>query len=193
MTDINETVAETYRSLRAVFDDLNRIGRDCAQALREEGLELADFQEYSHSPNSLTLKKSHAWFFSRASEVGADDKPKEILFFSCFVYFEADQRQWKVGKPGSPELWFFLGTVSPPPTVKWASQIPTFFNREDEKHYSSRPQLGGSPVDYRYEGPESKWRVAILGHELAAIDSSAALKEKAVSPVVAAGKRLGIL
>jgi hypothetical protein len=121
-------------------------------------VELADFQEYSHSPNSLTIKKSHAWFFSRASEVGDDDKPKQILFFSCLVYFEADQRQWKVGKPGSPELWFFLGTVSPPPSVKWASQIATFFNREDEKHYSSRPQLDGSGV----RGPEVECLAAAL-------------------------------
>jgi hypothetical protein len=193
MTDITETVAETYRSLRSVFDDLNRIGRDCSQALREEGLELTDFQEYSHSPNSLTLKKSHAWFFSRATEVGEDDTAKQILFFSCFVYFEADQRQWKVGKPGSPELWFFLGTVSPPPQVKWASQIQTFFNREEQKHYSSPPHLGGGSVDYQYKGTDSEWKVVILGHELAAIDSPASLKEKAVKPLVTAGRRAGVL
>jgi hypothetical protein len=193
MSDINETVAETYRSLRSVFDDLNRIGRDCSQALREEGLELSDFQEYSHSPGSLTLKKSHAWFFSRPTEVGEDDQAKQILFFSCFVYFEAEQRQWKVSKLGSPELWFFLGTVSPPPQVKWAAQIPTFFNREEDKHYSSRPQLDGVPVDYQYKGPDSEWRAAILGQELAAIESSASLKEKAVRPLIAAGRRTGIL
>jgi hypothetical protein len=189
MSDLNDAIAETYRSLRTLFDDLNRLGRDCSQALREEGLELPEIQEYSYSPNTLTLKKSHAWFFSRAMEVGADAKPTKLLFFSCFVYFEADQGRWKLGKPGSPELWFFLGTVSPPPSTNWASQIQTFFDHSEEGNYNAARQLGGTVVDYSYKGPESQWDVSILGHELAAIDSATALKEKAVGPLVAAARR----
>lgn len=190
MTDLNESIADTYRSLRTIFDDLNRLGRDCSQALREEGLDLPEIQEYSYSPNTLTLKKNHAWFFSRATEVGADAKPTKLLFFSCFVYFEADQGRWKRGKPGSPELWFLLGTVSPPPSVNWASEIQTFFDQHEEKNYRTAPQLGGNVVEYCYKGTESEWEVLVLGHELAAIDSAAALKEKAVGPLAATRRRL---
>src|SRR3954466_6577535 len=85
-------------------------------------------------------------------EVGPDSKPTKLLFLSCFAYFEAEQGRWKLGKAGSPELWFFLGTVSPPPSANWASQIQTFFDRAEEANYKAAPQLGGAIADYSYRG-----------------------------------------
>jgi len=71
--------------------------------------------------------------------------------------------------------------------------VQTFFNREEKERYSPFPQLDGRPVDYAYKGSDSKWSAVVLGHELASVDSAEALKEKAISPLLAAAQQAGIL
>jgi hypothetical protein len=191
MNDFTEGVAEVYRSLRQVFEDLNRLGQDFGQALRDEKLDLTEVQEYSHSPNTLVLKTNHCWFYSRPFEEAARSSDS-LTFAACLVYFEADRGRWKCSEPGRPELWFFMGRVSPPPKIKWASTLRTLFDKGDERHYDVKPTLGGITSCYRYDATE-KWTVVCLGYELGNIDSVAALKEKAVQPLVAAAAKFDLV
>jgi hypothetical protein len=188
MTDLSQGVADLYQSLSSIFDDLNRVGRDCGQALNEVGFEFQKFEEYSHSPNALTLKKSHAWLYSREEDVAADGKARRVVFFSLFAYFAPDPKRWKVGKPGVPELWFFVGSVSPPENGNLAYWIQTFFDKGDEQSFKPPAALGGTISEYNYMAQQHTWKAVLSGWDLAAIDSASALKEKAIKPLVAAAQ-----
>ena len=191
MTDITESVAIVYRSLRQVLDDANKLGRDFGQALREEKLDLTQLQEYSHSPNTFSLKRNHAWFYTRPPEEGTAGSPKVLTFAACFVYFEADRGRWKLSEIGCPELWFFIGQATPPPTGNWAATTQTFFDAGEEQHYDPKPALGQLSY-YEYLSAE-KWTAVALGYELGAIDSAGALKTKAVQPLVAAATKRALI
>jgi hypothetical protein len=192
MTDVTESVANVYRSLQQVFEDINKLGADFGQALREEGLDFTGPIEYSHSPNTLSLKRDHAWFFSRPEAEPPVATP-ELTFAACLVYFEAERGRWKVGSAGLPELWFFMGTVSPPPPGNLAGTIRTFFDKASVEDYDAKPTLGGRPAFYKYAGTRETWNVTCLGYELGEIESLAALKAKALQPLVAEATRLRIV
>lgn len=189
MSDVGEQVEVIYLGLVKVFEDLNRLGRDFGEALRAAGLDLGESDEYSTSPSTFEVKTAGTWMFHRPFETDRPRAEQTFAFGAMYAYFDtkAPHRTWKVTPAGRPELWFFLGTTSPPPTIKLASTIRTFFEKADLKSYRTPPTLDGKPVRYEYRGQES-WDAVVLGLELGAIRSLDDLKIKAVAPLVEAAK-----
>ena len=119
--DITGNTAAAYLALKRTLEDLCRLGSDFGEAVREAGYEFSTFEEYSKSPSALVLKKNHAWFFSEPIDETQPKSDGVLTFAACFVYFEGDRGEWKCAPVGRPELWFFAGRVTPPPTSKWSS------------------------------------------------------------------------
>lgn len=187
MSDVSANFAAAYLQLKQTFEDLGRLASDCGEALRGRGYEFTDAEEYSHAPNALVMKKNHAWLFSIPPAVHAEAKQKVLTFAACFAYFEADGKRWKAGPKGRPELWFFIGKVSPPPQTNWASTVQTFFEKADIECFDTKPALGGGVSRYRYGGDET-WDAVCLGFDLAALRTRDDLERLAVAPLVKAAE-----
>lgn len=189
MMDTTTTVEGLYLGLRKVFDNLNRLGKDFGEGLRAQGLDFTEVDEYSRSPASFEVKDSHAWMFYRAFDEEDGRSSQTLVFGAAYVYFEANKahKRWKLSGPGRPELWFFLGTATPPPTEKLASTIKSFFDNADIQCFKPKPKLDGRPVRYEYRG-ESSWDAVVLGVELGAIQALSDLQSKAIGPLVDAAK-----
>lgn len=192
-SDVTSNTASLYNSLKRTLEDLNRLGADFGAALRDEGYDFSVSDEYSYSPNSLVLKKSHAWFFHLPRDAQVLRTDGVLNFAAAFVYFEGDKAKWKLSAPGRPELWFFIGKVTPPPADRWPSTIHTFFDLNDLKSYKTKPKLGGSVHVYAARPPPDHWDAVCLGFEIGEIHSPELLKEKAVVPLLAAAKKEGLL
>lgn len=189
VSNLGGDVQQLYLGLQRVFEDLNRLGRDFNEALKVAGLGLSEREEYSHSPATFEVKKAHTWMSYRPWEPNVPLDKQTLAFGAAYAYFEADaaHKRWKVTAAGRPELWFFLGTVTPPPTVKLPSTIRTFFDKADLKSFNRMPQLDGVPVGYEYRG-DQRWDAVALGVELDAVQSMTDLQTKVISPLVEAAK-----
>jgi hypothetical protein len=194
VTDVTTNTAAAYLALRRTFEDLTRLGTDFGEALREAGYELSDSEEYSHSPNALVVKRNHAWLFSKPLDEARPRSDQVLEFASCFIYFEAlDTSKWKCGPPGRPELWFFAGRTTPPPSTKWSALIHLFFDAGEVRFFKTKPQLGGSIHQYSLHEKVENWDVVCLGFELSQIASAEDLKTKAVLPLLDAARSEKIL
>jgi hypothetical protein len=181
-----------YRAIKQVFDDLNRLGADFGQALREEDLELPILMEYSKGPKELVLKHNHAWLYYRPLDDELPEQQRTLTFAACFVYFESTGAKWKLSPPGRPELWFIAGEATPAPEGNWAALIRTFFNKDEREHYRPSLALGGQVSFYKFSGEREEWKAVALGYELGEIDSAGALKVKAVKRLKEAALKEGI-
>ncbi|MFY2563104.1 hypothetical protein ACN469_36250 [Corallococcus terminator] len=191
MKNVTESAAALYTAMQQLLEDLNKLGQDFQLALRDEGQDFPTLEEYSWSPNALVLKKNHTWMCYQRPE----DTPETgmLTFAACMVYLQAEKHRWKLSAANLPELWFFLGTVSPPPDIKWPSTIPSFFDKKELQHYETVPVLGGTDSYYQYIRPESTWRAVCLGFSLGDIDSAEKLKLQAVRPLIAAALKRGVI
>lgn len=192
-SDVTGNTGAAYLALKRVFEDLTRLGADFGEAVREGGYELSDSEEYSPSPNLLVLKKHHAWFFSKPVETIQPENERVLTFAACFVYFEADRSKWKCSPAGRPELWFFAGRTTPPPTIRWSSTIHSFFDVSDVNSFKSKPTLGGSIHRYSLKAAVEQWNAVCLGFELGDITSPDVLKMRAVQPLLDAAQQERLL
>jgi len=182
MSDSTAELWQAYGTMKRVLEDLNRLGRDFGEELRQLGFDYTSESVYSLGTNHLVMKRHHSWLFSSSAR---GDGLGPFKFAAAFVYFEKDPGQWKV-HPQRPEAWFFIAETSRRPgtenTAKW---IPTFFAEEDRRCYTPEPCLN-QILEYAYFGPEEKWNAVCFGVELGEIDSLAKLRELVVKPLVAA-------
>lgn len=197
MSDVTERAGVAYAAVRAMFEDLNKLGRDFGLELQAQGQDFPEVDQYAYSPAGLLLKKNFTWLFHRKPPMELNE-PRKHIFAACMVYFEAERGHWKLSPGSQPELWFFMGTIHPSPSYRLATYIPSFFNENEESRYDPRPSLGTVSV-YRYVSKKGikeikeDWDVVCLGFALGDIDSADALKTKAVLPLLDAASRNGVL
>lgn len=194
MSDVTERAGAAYAAVRRMFEDLNKLGSDFGLELKAQGQDFPESDEYSYSPASLLLKKNFTWLFHRPP-LKEFPEPRKHAFAACMVYFEAERGRWKLSPGSMPELWFFVGVISPSPNYRLSVQIPSFFNTNEESRYDPRPSLGTVSV-YKHsseKGPKEDWHAVCLGFALGEIDSADALKTKAVLPLLDAASSHGLL
>jgi hypothetical protein len=185
--DVTAQAGQLYQSTKALFEDLNRLGQDFGQALREENAGLDVAEQYSYSPNELVLKTNHTWLYSRAEPGDA----QALNFAALLVYFEAAPGDWKIGPKGRPELWFFAGRVRNC-TTTLKTTIRTFLYEKDRSCFTPLPALGGSVSFYNWTSKED-WKAVCLAYELGDICSADDLKRKAVRPLLVEALQRGLL
>jgi hypothetical protein len=194
MSDVTERADAAYAAVRRMFEDLNKLGRDFGLELQAQGKDLPESDQYSYSSAGLLLKKYFTWLFHRPPPKELPE-PHKHTFAACMVYFEAERGQWKLSPGSQPELWFFVGSITPSPDYRLSVQMPSFFNKNEESRYNPKPSLGTVSI-YRHSSekkPKEDWHVVCLGFGLGEIDSADALKTKAVLPLLDAASTQGLL
>lgn len=183
--DVTAGAGEAYAACRTLFEDLNRLAMDYLQAVKDMGVWFSKDEEYSYSPNELSLKHDHIWVAHRI------DKDNQFSFAAAYVIFERGKNHVKVGAPGRPEVWYMLGrgTIS---TINLADWVRGLFVKPELPLYNPPLSLGGTISFYEYKDSTMDWAVVLVGFELGDIDSPQTLKQKVVIPLAAAAQERSI-
>jgi hypothetical protein len=192
MSNTTDHFESLYIMHRRALKDLNRLGRDFGDAIAERAPQYTEGEEYSYGGISLVLRKCHTWLTYRPIEEDLPAAHRVFSFAACVAYFEADAGRWKLTPCGRPELWFFMGTASPPPTDNKAWIIQTFFNEVDLPLFTPKPALGGKISRYSANDADGRWEAVALGHELGTITSGDELLNRAVDPLLNAAREARI-
>lgn len=184
MSDTTAGAGQVYTACKLLFDDLNRLGADYGQAIRDRGFDLPERLEYSYSPQTFMVKRDHVWMSYR-------DDVTALTFAATYVIFAAGTNHLKFGPPGRPELWFLLGRVTKP-KGNFAVAIRDMFMEAERPHFDPTPTVGGTLSHYFFNSAGELWSVLLVGRELGDIDSPAALEQRVVSPLTTAARERSI-
>lgn len=187
MNNATDTLQAIYLEYKRSLTDLKRLGRDFDEAISERLSDFTEQEEYSTGGKYLEVRRCHTWLSRHPLDEDVPQKDRTFHFAACVVYFEADGKRWKLGPPGRPELWFFIGKAVPQPSGNLAWRMETFFE-DDQKFFQPRPSLGGTISHYVNKEDGEAWDAVCLAFELGAITSPEDLITKAVEPLVTAAR-----
>lgn len=187
-TDVTAGAGEAYAACKMLFEDLNRLAIDFHQGVRDEGVDLPAVEQYSRSPNELTMKPNHIWV---ANRIAMD---LNFSFAAAYVIFDGDKvggdrAHVKIGARGRPEVWYMLGRGTRPQVdgklYNLADAVRHCFMKQELTLYEP-PLTIGSVSYYAYKDPDMNWSFVLIGFELGEIISPDDLKTRVVSPLIAA-------
>lgn len=193
MSNATDHFESLYVMHRQALQDLNRLGEDFRQAIAERVAGYTEHDDYSYGGMSLVLRTCHTWLAYRPVDGDVPPAKRVFSFAACVAYFERqDLNRWKLTPVGRPELWFFMGTASPPPKQNWASMMQTFFNESELHLFTPKPELGGKVSRYSSDDAHGRWEAVALGYELGDITSTDDLVKRAVEPLLNAARDASI-
>jgi hypothetical protein len=178
MSDFTAGAGEAYTACKTLFEDLNRLANDFGHAILDAGVDLPNSQEYSHSPNQLRVKRNHVWMSYRVDE-------NVLVFAASYVILENDDKLFKIGPAGRPEIWFLLGRATKPKN-NIAAAIQQIFTVSELPRFQPKLAVDGAASRYSYDAAGETWSVVLLGVELGQIDSLETLNLRVVGPLRAA-------
>ncbi len=187
MTDTTEAAGKVFAAYQQMCEDLASLASDFGRVIAERLEQFENAAEYSHSPNKLTAKPSHAWYWeSRATD--ADGKVTEIRFAAALVILQSTRRAKLVGRAGRPELWFFAGSARGQDlgaNAMSAQQVDTFLGPV-LGGFDPPLHLGAPASRYVYSDEKERWLVSCLGVELGDVDTPEAIDGRVIAPLLAA-------
>lgn len=177
MTDVTTGAGEAYAACKLLFEDLNLLGNDYCKAIRDSDVILPAFEEYSHSPNELFVKKNHVWIAYRTDG-------EWVTFAAAYVIFEEGKKHFKVGPKLRPEVWYVLGRA----TLQGnrAKAVRAMFGNDRQSRFQPALALGGTVSLHRYDADGMMWSAVLIGFEIGDIDSPETLEQRVVTPLKAA-------